>query len=143
MGETIERLERVEKNRIIEFEAEGVIFILPRELDNVYIRREKFTDSDNIDGDVKEPRTVIRVSLLEIGEKNSEKELLDAELTLIVYYNYDDVLRAKKKDRDEPLLIIGEEDEEYMFEGFSAIYQTVSGSKKWLGYVMVKMNRSG
>ena len=138
-----EQIERVEKNRIIEFEKEGVIFILPQKLDKVHVQREDFEDSDDVDGHGKEPRTVIRVSLTEIDEENTTEELLDTDLTLIVYYNYDDLIRAKKKKLEYPPLIIGEGENKYQFKTTEAIYQTVSGSKKWLGYVMVKMRRKG
>jgi len=87
-------------NRIIEFEEEGVIFILPQEMDKVYIRREdlgvKHTDLLN-------PRPVIRVDLLDTGaEDPSEGNIIGTYITLIVYYNYDDKVRAQKAHKINP-----------------------------------------
>lgn len=126
-------------NRIIEFEEEGVIFILPQELDNVYIRREKIGDVKK--GGDSPNRHVIRVSLLEIGDLAEDKDILGIDLTLLVYYDYDDLVHAKKNDYDKPLLFIHDGDDWRRPADKSVIYQSVAGSKKWLGFARVKMSR--
>ena len=122
-------------NRIIEFEDEGVIFILPEGKDHLYVKREEL-------GETLESRPVIRVSILDTGVEDLRKgqqNFLTTDMTLIVYYNYDDLIRAKKAGREKPNIIIDSDEVPDILH----IYHTVSGSRKWVGYMMVKMNREG
>jgi len=122
-------------NRIIEFEEEGVIFILPEDKDHLYVKREEL-------GETLESRPVIRVSILDTGVKDlreGQQNILTTDMTLIVYYNYDDLIRAKKAGREKPNIIIDSDEVPDILH----IYHTVSGSRKWVGYMMVKMNREG
>ena len=122
-------------NRIIEFEDEGVIFILPEDKDHLYVKREEL-------GETLESRPVIRVSILDTGVKDlreGQQNILTTDMTLIVYYNYDDLIRAKKAGREKPNIIIDSDEVPDILH----IYHTVSGSRKWVGYMMVKMNREG
>jgi hypothetical protein len=124
-------------NRIIEFEEEGVLFILPRALDEVHIHRE---DLESIKAESPK-RDVIQVSLLEIGGTAEEKDLKGSDLTLIVYYTYDDAVRAKKANLDKPFLLIHDGRTWHEFKGRNVIYQSMSGSRKWVGSLMIKMSK--
>jgi len=136
-------------DRIIEFEEEGVICILPEALDKVYIRREDLGVEHR---GLLEARPVIRVTILDKRTDNPSKgNIIGTDITLIVYYNYDDKVRAQKAHKKNPekvspypIIIIEDENKTVVpFGGSSVVHRTVSENKKWLGYVMVKMNRTG
>jgi len=123
-------------NRIIEFEEEGAIFILPENLDHIFIWREELATKQV---KLSDPRPVIRVDIKNVRETDEVIPFGDAEITLIVYYNYDDMVRANKAGEESPYIIIDGEP----FKGDLLAHRTISDSKKWLGYIMVKLNRIG
>ena len=118
-------------NRIIEFEEEGVKFILTEELDNLHVKRETLDAPDDYEG-----RPVICVDLFVNNEKQELKNLGEIDLTLIVYYTEDDLDRARTAGRVKPHIII----DSMQVPDKKLFYRKVSGSKKWLGYMMAKMN---
>ena len=100
--------------------------------------KEYYEALASVDG-VK-PLSYLCFSLASSKQKRTMKCAFgDAEITLIVYYNYDDMVRANKAGEESPYIIIDGEP----FKGDLLAHRTISDSKKWLGYIMVKLNRIG
>ncbi|MES0344626.1 MAG: hypothetical protein ABUK16_10995 [Anaerolineales bacterium] len=137
-----EQPERVEKNRVIEFEEEGVIFILPPELDDVYVKREPLNPKTHTK--YKNKRDVIRVNLIVSADAADKLAEVDLELTLIVYYTYEDAFRAKDEGNKKPFPLIYDDENDKLYEPHldrKVIYQPVVGSRRWVGSMMIKMSK--
>ena len=120
-------------NRIIEFEDEGVDFILPQELDDYYVRRE---DRRKIPHNkYKFYRDVIRVSLNKIGLFKWRKKNFDAKLILRVYYDQTDVDRAKAAGHEAPFILIHDGKNWHIPATDKVIHQPVAGHARWTWYM--------
>ena len=141
-------------NRIIEFKEEGVIFILPEALDKVYVGRESITIKP-VDG-YPDRRDVIQVSLVEIANPPVKKDLLNTDLTLLVYYNREDEARAIKnrekealakevpteeKYTDKPCVLLHDGNKWHRSKDDQVTYGPGPG-EPWVGSMMIKMDKN-
>jgi len=120
-------------NRIIEFEEEGVSFILPQELDDYYVRREDITIKPGEGYPYR--RDVIQVSLLKIGWCKWRKKNFDAKLTLRVYYDDRDVARAIAEDHTQPFILIHDDNNWHIPAAQKVNHVPITGHAKWVGYM--------
>ena len=90
-------------NRIIEFKEEGVKFIIPNELDHVFVEK---LDLKEVGGDENffPNRYVLNFRLFDDRKPGEEIGEFEPALTLLVFYDPKDLAYATGKGKTEPVL---------------------------------------
>jgi hypothetical protein len=127
-------------NRIIEFEEEGVKFILPQELDHVFVERLEPKDVGG-DKNFTPNRYVINFRLFDKRNPGEEIGEFDPALTLLVFYDPKDLEYATGKDEAKPVLGIHYGARWHKpgdIEG-KVTFDPVPKHERWIGFARVEI----